>query len=142
MCLHCTSEIQFLIPREDDKTINRHQKEIVQFIKQKQKKLSDFLSYVENKNVCRIIQILDYFDEISTSNCGICDVCLSKKKPKKIDISSQILNLLKNNKELSSIEIMHQLDSNKNEVLIHLRALIAANTICITAQNNYQLNRK
>ena len=136
------SEIQFLVPREDDKTINRHQKEIVQFIKQKQKKLSDFLSYVENKNVCRSIQILDYFDEISTSNCGICEVCLSKKKPKKIDISSQILNLLKNNKELSSIEIMHQLDSNKNEVLIHLRALIAANTICITAQNNYQLNRK
>ena len=136
------SEIQFLVPREDDRTINRYQKEIVQFIKQKQQKLTDFLAYVENDKVCRSIQILAYFDEIYKTNCGICDVCLSKKKTNKSDLTSDILTLLEHKNELTSAEIIHQLNSNQNLVLIHLRELIAANKICITAQNKYQLNKK
>ena len=77
------SEIRFLLPREDDKTINKFSKEISRFIKQKEKKSEDFLAYILNNKVCRSIQILDYFDEISTKKCGICDVCLSKKRIKK-----------------------------------------------------------
>ena len=74
------AEIQFLVPREDDRTINLCAKEIKQFLYQKQKKSDDFLNYIKNNDTCRSIQILNYFDEKSTIKCGICDVCLSKKK--------------------------------------------------------------
>jgi ATP-dependent DNA helicase RecQ len=133
------SEIRFLLPREDDKTINKFSKEISRFIKQKEKKSEDFLAYILNNKVCRSIQILDYFDEISTKKCGICDVCLSKKRIKKKDISSEILSILEQKNELTSQEINQYLKANEKDILIHLRQLLSDNKIRINHQNKYHL---
>ena len=133
------AEIQFLVPREDDKTINRHSKEIIHFLKQKEKKAKDFIAYIQNKNVCRSIQILTYFDENSSKNCGICDVCLSNKKRKTNDISFEIMSILKEKNGLTSQEINQQLMANEKDILIHLRTLLSENKIQINHQNKYQL---
>lgn len=133
------TEIRFLVPREDDKTINRFSREISQFLKQKQKKSEDFLTYIVNNKVCRSIQILDYFDEKSTKHCGICDVCLSKKRNTKRNISSEILSILKKMKALTSQEINQYLQANEKDILIHLRQLLSENKIQINHQNKYQL---
>jgi ATP-dependent DNA helicase RecQ len=133
------SEIRFLLPREDDKTINKFSKEISRFIKQKEKKSEDFLAYILNNKVCRSIQILDYFDEISTKKCGICDVCLSKKRIKKKDISSEILSILEQKNELTSQEINQYLKANEKDILIHLRQLLSDNKVRINHQNKYHL---
>jgi ATP-dependent DNA helicase RecQ len=133
------TEIRFLVPREDDKTINRFSKEISQFLKQKEKKSADFLAYIKNNKVCRSIQILDYFDEVSTKNCGICDVCLSKKRDDKKDISFEILSILKEKKEVTSQEINQHLKANEKDILIHLQELLAEGKIQINHQNKYQL---
>ena len=133
------AEIKFLVPREDDRTIHLCAKEIVQFLKQKQQKSDDFLAYVQNKNTCRSIQILDYFDEKSTKKCGICDVCLTEKKVKKGDISSSILSLLKEKKQLTSQEIYKHLQTTEKDILIHLRTLLSENKVQINHQNKYQL---
>jgi ATP-dependent DNA helicase RecQ len=133
------TEIRFLVPREDDKTINRFSKEISQFLKQKEKKSADFLAYITNNKVCRSIQILDYFDEVSTKNCGICDVCLSKKRDTKKDISFEILSILKEKKEVTSQEINQHLKANEKDILIHLQQLLAQGQIQINHQNKYQL---
>lgn len=136
------SEIQFLVPREDDKTINRFSKSIIQFLKQKEKKSIDFLSYVQNKKTCRSIQILTYFDEKSTHKCGICDICLDNKKIKNHDIPNQILMILKEKNNLTSQEINQFLNANKKDILIHLRTLLSENKIQINHQNKYQLKQK
>ena len=133
------TEIRFLVPREDDKTINRFSKEISRFLKQKEEKSSDFLAYITNNKVCRSIQILDYFDEVSTKNCGICDVCLSKKRDRKKDISFEILSILKEKKEGTSQEINQHLKANEKDILIHLQQLLAQGQIQINHQNKYQL---
>jgi ATP-dependent DNA helicase RecQ len=133
------TEIRFLVPREDDKTINRFSKEISRFLKQKEEKSSDFLAYITNNKVCRSIQILDYFDEVSTKNCGICDVCLSKKRDRKKDISFEILSILKEKKEGTSQEINQHLKANEKDILIHLQELLAQGKIQINHQNKYQL---
>ena len=133
------SEIRFLLPREDDKTINKFSKEISRFIKQKEKKSEDFLAYILNNKVCRSIQILDYFDEISTKKCGICDVCLSKKRIKKKDISSEILSILEQKNELTSQEINQYLKATEKDILIHLRQLLSDNKVRINHQNKYHL---
>jgi len=133
------SEIRFLLPREDDKTINKFSKEISRFLKQKEKKSEDFLAYILNNKVCRSIQILDYFDEISTKKCGICDVCLSKKRIKKKDISSEILSILEQKNELTSQEINQYLKADEKDILIHLRQLLSDNKVRINHQNKYHL---
>jgi ATP-dependent DNA helicase RecQ len=133
------TEIRFLVPREDDKTINRFSKEISRFLKQKEEKSVDFLTYISNNKVCRSIQILDYFDEVSTKNCGICDVCLSKKRDNKKDISFEILSILKEKKEGTSQEINQHLKANEKDILIHLQQLLAQGQIQINHQNKYQL---
>tara|TARA_B110000046_G_scaffold180242_1_gene210626 strand:- start:4357 stop:6246 length:1890 start_codon:yes stop_codon:yes gene_type:complete len=133
------TEIRFLVPREDDKTINRFSKEISRFLKQKEKKSADFLAYITNNKACRSIQILDYFDEVSAKNCGICDVCLSKKRDTKKDISFEILSILKEKKEVTSQEINQHLKANEKDILIHLQQLLAQGKIQINHQNKYQL---
>ena len=133
------TEIRFLVPREDDKTINRFSKEISRFLKQKEKKSADFLAYITNNKVCRSIQILEYFDEISTKNCGICDVCLSKKRYNKKDIYFEILSILKEKNSLTSQEINQYLKANEKDILIHLQELLAQDKIQINHQNKYQL---
>jgi len=81
---------------------------------------------------------LNYFDEKSTKKCGICDVCLSEKKPQKKDIISEILILLNEKGKLSSQEINHFLNFNEKDILIHLQQLISKNKITINNQNKYQ----
>jgi ATP-dependent DNA helicase RecQ len=136
------TEIQFLVPREDDRTIHRFSREIVQFLKQKEKKSNDFLAYIKNNSTCRSIQILKYFDENSTIKCGICDVCLSEKKAKTVNISFEILSILAQRKMLSSQEIVQNLKANEKDILIHLRSLVSENKIQINHQNKYQLKQK
>jgi ATP-dependent DNA helicase RecQ len=136
------TEIQFLVPREDDRTINIFSKEIVQFLKQKEKKSADFLAYIQNNVVCRSIQILDYFDEKSTKKCGICDICLSEKRTKTVDISFSILSVLEKEKSLTSQEIVQNLKANEKDILIYLRLLLSENKIQINHQNKYQLKQK
>ena len=133
------AEIQFLVPREDDRTVHRFSKEIVQFLNQKEKKYEDFITYIQNKTTCRSIQILEYFDENTTQNCGICDVCLSKKKGLKIDISSKITSLLQQKLSLTSQEINQHLKANEKDILIHLRMLLSQDKIQVNHQNKYQI---
>ena len=133
------AEIRFLVPREDDITINLHSKEISQFLKQKQKKSDEFLTYIQNKKTCRSIQILNYFDEKSIQKCNICDVCLSHKKMKKINLSALILSILKEKSNLSSQEINQYLQANEKDILIHLRTLLSEGKIQVNHQNKYLL---
>ena len=133
------TEITFLVPREDDRTINSFSKEIKKFITQKEKKAIHFLNFVNNNKVCRSIQILDYFNENSTLNCGICDVCLSRKKMNTKQLSIHILKILKENNQLTSQEISNLLNTKTEVVLIHLRQLLAEELILINHQNKFQL---
>ena len=133
------TEIQFLLPREDDRTINLFSKEITQFLKLKEEKFNAFLAYLNNSNICRSIQILNYFDENSDKKCGICDVCLTQKKTSIKDIEIEILKLLNLKKSLTSSEIITHLNSNEHEVLIHLRSLLTLDKIKINSRNKYEI---
>ncbi len=74
------SELFFLHPREDDKTINNVSRNISLYLDQKKQKNKDLISFIKNDEVCRSIQLLNYFNEGITETCGICDVCLQQKQ--------------------------------------------------------------
>ncbi len=139
-CANSNASISFLVPREDNRTVNRSSKEIKQYINQKKKKTKDFIKFVKNDEICRSIQVLEYFDENSTKKCGICDVCLKQKKKTKINVAQKIVQLLKSKQSLTSSEIRTHLRIDEKDILIHLQQLLAANKIRINHQNKYQLN--
>lgn len=43
-------------------------------------KLEAMIAYATNNSRCRSTQIVHYFDEFGVDDCGICDVCLARKK--------------------------------------------------------------
>lgn len=134
------AELTFLLPREDDYTINRISKEIKQFITQKKNKSDDLIQFINNKTICRSIQVLSYFNEVQQKKCGICDVCISENRKSTLNLASKIIKLLKKNKSLSSSEISQFLLANEKDILIHLRQLLTNDKIKINHQNKYQLN--
>jgi ATP-dependent DNA helicase RecQ len=131
--------LRFLVPREDDKTINRFSKEISQFLNLKKEKAIKFRDFVTENNLCRSIQLLSYFDEITTHKCSICDVCIADKNKPAKDISAQIQALLKEKKQFSSKEISTLLNIFEKDILIHLHSLLKKDFISINNQNKFHL---
>jgi ATP-dependent DNA helicase RecQ len=133
------TSLSFLVPREDDKTINRFSREIKQFLFLKKEKTISFINFVTNNTVCRSIQLLSYFDEKTNITCGICDICIGNKKVDNKELSSKILTLLKEKEQLSSKEISRLLNIFEKDILIHLQALLSEDKITINNQNKFQL---
>ncbi|MBL0308730.1 MAG: RecQ family ATP-dependent DNA helicase [Bacteroidetes bacterium] len=65
-------------------------------------KLRSILQYITNKKLCRSRQLVAYFGETTTSDCGICDVCVAKKKSK-LSVPEFSANVLKIEQELKQI---------------------------------------
>ncbi|MDB9888307.1 RecQ family ATP-dependent DNA helicase [Polaribacter sp.] len=135
------TEVLFLHPREDEKTINRNAKEIQHYLDQKRKKAADLIDFIKNNTLCRSKQILTYFDEKETTACGICDVCLSNKKAPP-SLRNNILELLSKTTAISSLEICHLIDTNEKHILIHLQTLLSEGKIALNHQNKFYLNNK
>ena len=63
-------------------------------------KLNSMNNYLLNTEVCRSRILLDYFDEKDSTDCTICDVCISKKSNStafKNTIQKELLNNIKEN---------------------------------------------
>jgi ATP-dependent DNA helicase RecQ len=134
-----TISLSFLVPREDDKTINRFSKGIQQFLFLKKEKNKNFINFVTNTKVCRSTQLLSYFDEEKTTACGICDVCIGNKKVDRKHLAIEIHSLLEERVQLSSHEISQLLKAPKKDVLIHLHRLLSEDKVTINNQNKFQL---
>ena len=132
-------EFVFLVPREDDITINRVSKTIQSYLTQQMKKSEDLISFIKNDTICRSIQLLNYFGETAVSDCGMCDVCIIKKNENPKDLDHQIIQLFKNRKEISQEEIITLLPTYEKAILIHLRKLVSKDIIGITNDNKFFL---
>ena len=141
--LHVTdATITFLVPREDDKTINAISKEVNTLLDKKNKEVNAVLEYVENNKICKSIQLVRYFSENNAEPCGICSVCASQnkttsKKETKI-ISNEILLLLEDN-EMNSREISERLIFTEDKILFVLQQLQDINKIKINSKNQYYI---
>ena len=135
--------LEFLVPREDEKTINRISKRIVKQQNNKDKKAKKLLNFIENNTRCRSQQLLQYFEENDSVSCGICDVCLNnKKQTKKVSKTEKdlLLALLKKEGELSSRALVTMMKKNEDSVLKTVQTLLEEGQILLTAYNTYTLN--
>ena len=137
---HNDLSITFLVPREDDRTINIFAHKIKQQQQLKAAKVEFILNYVKNDHTCRSKQLLSYFGENSSNDCGICDVCINRLKPETIllkSISTAILSALEV-KNRTSRELIATLNYREHEVLDVIKQLLETGSIVINSRNEYE----
>nr|WP_321227780.1 RecQ family ATP-dependent DNA helicase [uncultured Psychroserpens sp.] len=136
------SEVLFLQPREDDKTVNRIANVVERQQKLKNQQIDAVLHYIDTDDICKNRQLLKYFGEVTDKNCGICSVCVSGKiSEEKKDIktiTTQVILALEK-KPMSSRQLVENLPFEKTEVFKTLQSLLEQNIIELNAANSYKI---
>ena len=137
---HNDLDITFLVPREDDVTINVFAKKVKERHQLKKDNIEHMLAYVKNKSLCRNKIILEYFGEQVHEDCGICDICqlenTSAESQETIEIA--LLEILKNGSK-SSRELIARVSYKENEVLKTIQQLLEDEKVGINDRNEYVL---
>lgn len=149
------TSITFLVPREDDHTINVIAKYVKAQAQKKQEQVAAMKAFVHQQQQCRTITILKYFGENTTRPCGQCDVCLKRLRNQHTarpqSLEEHLLNLIARH-QLSSKEIVTTLEGEKtiagvqeaytfreSDILQMLKTLLAKEKITLTTSNRYKL---
>jgi len=132
-------KLKFLVPRDKKFVMAKISHNLKKKNKIKIQKAKSIIAYVDNKEVCRNIQLLNYFGESNVKDCGKCDVCLSRSK-KTIttdhgEIALKITNLLKTDEPISFDDLIGQLDLDKESIIKTLQLMVEKNSIRLTSQN-------
>ena len=137
------TSVFFLQPREDNSTINPLIPYIQQQYKNKAHKVNAVLSFIENNQTCKMIQLLSYFGETELSKCKKCSVCLAEKtKPAKNSFKKELaLTILKilSRKAYSSRELVQLLQKKEDIVLEIIERLHQLEKITLTPDKKYKL---
>ncbi|WP_047547264.1 ATP-dependent DNA helicase RecQ [Psychroserpens sp. Hel_I_66] len=139
------SEVVFLQPREDDKTINRIANVVEQQQRLKREQIDAVLNYIENDSICKNRQLLHYFGEKTNVDCGICSVCaVGKTSEVKIETRTLRTRLILEleNSPLSSRQLVETLPFSKDDVFKTLKSLLELGVIELTAVNTYRIKTK
>jgi ATP-dependent DNA helicase RecQ len=75
-------QVIFITPRQDASVLPLDVKKIELRKKNDTKKCEEMIFYVKQQERCRSIILLEYFGESGAKDCGVCDICLQKKKEK------------------------------------------------------------
>ena len=137
---HSDIDITFLVPREDDSTINVFAKKVKERHAIKTDNLDHMLAYVNNGKICRSIQLLKYFGETTLENCGICDICLDKQGENlSSDIIRKAVLAMLEKENSTSRKIIKKLQLSETAILSSLRELLEDGKIKVNALNEYEL---
>jgi ATP-dependent DNA helicase RecQ len=89
-------------------------------------RIEAMLSYVTTDNQCRSRQLLHYFGEDDTHDCGQCDVCLQDKRP--ADVRGEIIRRLSDKKQHALSEL-RDAGLAHDEVLAALERLVTEGVV-------------
>ncbi|MCR5078053.1 MAG: RecQ family ATP-dependent DNA helicase [Prevotella sp.] len=111
-----------------DKSVYEDRKE--QFTR----RINSVINYAQNDRICRSRQLLHYFGEVTSSDCGQCDVCLSHSNNNDLDqqknIKQKLLTLVSDGKKHHVTEV-RQLDDNWDLIVKVMETLIAEDELLV-----------
>jgi superfamily II DNA helicase RecQ len=98
------------------------------------------IKYIEQDSLCRNLFLQDYLGESSLRQyCGNCDICEFKSESKDINIVLEVENLLSENSDLTSAEIIKRIDSPRENIIKTLRFLLENGRIELNSQKRLML---
>jgi len=126
-------KVTFLTPRQDAEQLHIDKTEFERRRDLHFSKMEAMISYVEQNHRCRMQVIQEYFDEVTYEECGMCDVCISKKKKENKeaihDYEGQIRYLL-SQRPVAVEELEELVDPKDKELFIEVvRELVDAGEI-------------
>lgn len=115
--------ITYLTPREDAAHLSINWKRLEERRKLHIEKMKAMVNYVTQTRLCRMQVMQEYFDELNTKPCGMCDVCIDRKKSEDLhalkNYREQILFLLKK-KKMPVDELETAVDPKDREVFVEV----------------------
>lgn len=138
---HSDLDITFLVPREDDITINVFASRVKERHTIKADNLDAMLTYINNDSLCRSRQLLNYFGETAETNCGICDVCTNSNITNETELTSISEELLLQFKKgpIASRRLIELVSYKEQDVLQAIQQLLEDGIIQINSKNQYEL---
>ncbi len=123
------TEISFVVARLQTKSFTISKENLEQRFEDRKKRIEAVIAFTKEQNVCRSKQLLHYFGEQSTNNCGQCDVC---RKSNQTALSNSQLHqliealrtLLSDNEGIEIDQIIKQVKQDKLSCLSALRWMI------------------
>lgn len=132
------SKLIFNEPREDDYTINRIQKFLIQQNEQKIAQFSAMIDFVFDTKTCKSVLISNYFGETNTTNCGICSTCMKKDKIDTQTITNILIDILKHG-AFTSQELQRKTDLSSEALIFALQYLLDNTIIRVNENKKYEL---
>ncbi len=120
-------QLSFLTPRYDAELLPLNVYEIEKRRERDRRKIRAVVAYASNVNRCRTILLLEYFNEMDGTNCGVCDICLKNKKPEdepNEELANAILAYLHNLGPVVPRELAHAFEDVKEQILLQTLHLL------------------
>jgi ATP-dependent DNA helicase RecQ len=112
-------QITFVLPRQDADRLPINKARLEERKKLLTSKMKAMQGFVENTHRCRMQLIQDYFNEVTYQTCGICDVCIQKRKAENLaafnGMREEVAVLL--SKKALSVEQLEEIISPKDHEL-------------------------
>jgi ATP-dependent DNA helicase RecQ len=117
------ARITFVLPRQDAERLPIDRMVLETRRNLHLRKMESIIQYAEQSQRCRMQLIQEYFDEITYSTCGICDVCIEKSKQLNStttkDYETQIIYLLTNH-AMSPEELEQQVAPKEKDLFVEV----------------------
>lgn len=134
------SVLHFLMPREDDKTINRIAKIITQQTTLKTNQINAVVSYCNNTKDCRQQLLAAYFEVPLLKVCNNCSNCKPQKRnPKNVAALTTAIIFALRKTPLSAAELKSKLQAHPEDVVVALQWLLEKDDISLDNTNRYQV---
>lgn len=131
--------ITFLVPREDDRTINVIAPYIKTQANYKKAQVAAIKDFIKNDSECRTIVLLRYFDETLKKPCGHCDVCLARKSGSNNALTLESYIIASITEQPRSSREMVDVRFRESELIKTLQKLLSQKRISITPDNKYKI---
>ena len=73
-------QLTFVLPRQDASSLPLDMARMAARKRLITEKMNAMIAFATTQHRCRMQMIQDYFNEVTFDNCGICDVCIEKRK--------------------------------------------------------------
>lgn len=109
-------QVTFVLARQDADQLRLDRKRIEERSKLIFGKMEAMISYTVSTHQCRMELIQNYFDEVPLKSCGICDVCIGRRKKENLrtyeTLRTEVLHVLRD--QAMPVEMLEQHISPKD----------------------------